>query len=156
MSVISPHDIVLEKQFDPPPTPRPLPDRKSAEYFVKLFFQYVNFSVPMLHEPTLRAKLDRLYSKTTLEDDGINVDRKLDKFFVNMVLSVGLLAVHKQDSPRIPIALCEQYCQTALLALEAVPFPRTVEGVQALILLAQYSYLHPAEYGGWNTIGMAL
>ncbi|CAG9947077.1 unnamed protein product [Clonostachys rosea f. rosea IK726] len=156
MPVISPHDIILEKQFDRTPSPRPLPDRKSADYFVNMFFQYVNFSVPMLHEPTLRAKLDCLYSETTLEDDGINVDRQLDKFFVNMVFSVGLLAVHKQDSPRIPIALCEQYCQTALLALEAVPFPRTVEGVQALTLLAQYSYLHPAEYGGWNTIGMAL
>ena len=141
--------------------PNPLPDRKTAEYLVKAYFEYANFSLPLLHEPTFYRKFDRLYSKASAEptDTGAEQkdrDQKLAAYFVNMVFAVGLLALQKHNFSEIPTLLCERYYQTALKALPEHGFPDNVEGVQAILLLAKYSYLHPTDIGGWNIIGLAL
>ncbi|RFU34000.1 hypothetical protein B7463_g2335, partial [Scytalidium lignicola] len=139
----------------------PLPDRKAAECFIRAYFEYANFSSPLLHEPTFRRKLEHAYAEVSARQTDTAIiqagdDLKLDVFFVNMVFAIGLLALQKQDSSTIPTLLCDRYCETALMALNEVGFPNNIEGVQALILLAEYSYLHPTDLGGWDTIGLAL
>ena len=143
--------------------PIQLPDRRSAEYFVKAYFEFANFSLPLLHEPTFRGKLESLYteetSSSTVEQSCVEraqAQTKLAMFFANMVFAIGLLTLHKQDASKVPTNLCDRYYRTALGLLDSLALPNDVEGVQALLLITQYSYLHPKDLGVWDTVGLAL
>lgn len=136
-----------------------LPDSKAAEYLIRAYFEYANFCSPLLHEPTFRERLKRVYTEqehrdTPAEHTECNWD--LDVFFVNMVFAIGLLILQKRDSSAVPTLLCERYCETALAVLNKKGFSDNVEGVQALLLLAEYSYFHPTDHGGWDAVGLAL
>lgn len=139
-----------------------LPERKTAEAFIKAYFAFANFSLPLLHEPTFHQKLDLLYNEESQQPanvDGHIRDKealKTARFFVNIVLALGLLTLQKQNPARFPTLMSDHYYQMAVRTLEDGALPNDVEGVQALLLMAQFAYMHPVNFGGWNMIGLAL
>jgi hypothetical protein len=64
--------------------------------------------------------------------------------------------MQKKDPSRIPIWLADRYHNTATKALSKAGLPNEVEGVQALLLIGQYSYQHPTLWAVWKTSGAAL
>ncbi|GAM85965.1 hypothetical protein ANO11243_039750 [Dothideomycetidae sp. 11243] len=138
---------------DPPPTS--LPDRRTAELFIKAYFVFANFHLPLLHQPSFDQKLDLVYgSMNNPHEDGQDTDIAI--FFVNMVFTLGLLILQKREPSKFPTLLGDRYYRTAVNALQKSQIPEGIEGIQALVLMAQYAYLHPVNFGGWNMIGLAL
>lgn len=140
-------------------SPVVLPTKDGAESLVKAYFQFANQSSPLLHEPTFRHRLNSLYAMSRVVDlDTVHTttESRIAIFFVFEVFAVALLMLQKKDPSRIPISLADRYHQTALRALVEAGLPNDLEGVQSLLLLAQYSYHHPTAWTVWKTIGAAL
>ncbi|KAI1623940.1 fungal-specific transcription factor domain-containing protein [Exophiala viscosa] len=140
-------------------SPVALPTKDGAESLVKAYFQFANQSLPLLHEPTFRQRLDSLYAiprTVDLNTAQTSRESRMDIFFVYEAFAVALLILQKQDPSRIPTSLADRYHQTALKGLVDAGLPNDLEGVQSLLLLAQYSYHHPIAWTVWKTIGAAL
>lgn len=135
-----------------------LPTRDVAQRLVNAYFRFTNAGMPLLHEPTLQDQLDILYSQQVDDrETGHDVfTRKTAAFFACEVFSVAILFMQKRDPSALPTGLADKYHQAAIKALNDTGLPPGVEGVQALILLAQHSYHHPSSCLAWNTIGAAL
>jgi hypothetical protein len=137
--------------------PISLPERSVAEQVTKCYFEFSNFSAPLLHEPTFRRKLDLVYNLadiTNIKDDDHLTRRAL--FFTYMILTIGLLILQKHDATDIPPSQCERYYAGALRCLETIGLPADVESVQILMLIAQYSCFRPSFFGIYKTVGMAV
>lgn len=153
-----PNDYV---QFEVPknlePSPVSLPEQQVSERLTRVYFEFSNFSSPALHEPTFRQKLELAHA---IQDpnhvkDGDSQSR-LAVFFSYMVFAVALLTLQKHDATGVPTSLCERYYSAALHCLDTIGLPADLEGVQVLLLIAQYSYLHPSVFCTWKTVGMAM
>jgi Fungal specific transcription factor domain len=140
-------------------SPMSLPTKEAAHNLVKAYFQFANLSMPLLHEPSFQQKLELLYSMSrvvSFTETHTNHESRIAVFFVFEVLAVALCVVQKQDPSRIPASLADRYHKTALIALREAGLPVGIEGVQALLLVGQYSYHHPTVWAVWKTIGAAL
>lgn len=131
-------------------SPATLPEPTVAEHLIKVFFELSNFSVPILHEPTFRNHISTLSG-----DDPTSNDHKA-AFFAFIVYAIALLTLQKHDSVKVSTSLCERYFASALQSLDAAGLPSDIEGVQALLLISLYSYLHPNAFQPWRTLGMAM
>lgn len=114
--------------------------------------------MPLLHEPTFEKKLALLYTKpreVNLSDTHTASDERLAVFFVLEVFAVALLLLQKQDPCRVPTWLADRYHNTATKALSEAGVPHDVEGVQALLLIGQYSLYHPTAWNASTIVGQA-
>lgn len=140
-------------------SPVSLPTREGAQALVRAYFQFANQSLPLLHEPTFRQKLECIYSMPRTIDlvkTHTTTEAKIAVFFVFGVFAVALLILQKQDPSRIPTSLADRYHRIALKALNEAGLPPRLETVQAILLVAQYSYHHPTAWAVWKTVGAAL
>ncbi|EXJ83581.1 hypothetical protein A1O1_07204 [Capronia coronata CBS 617.96] len=138
-------------------SPISMPTREGAQNLFRAYFNFANQSLPLLHEPTLVQKFELLSSTTrTVDLTEASTDHKLAVFFVFEVFAVALLLLQKYDPWRIPTSMAERYHKTALKAINEAGLPSDVRGVQALLLIAQYSYHHPIEWATWKTVGTAM
>lgn len=156
---VSGNDASADVLIDFDTSPVALPTRQGAQSLLKAYFHFANMSMPLLHEPTLTRKLDLLYGlPRVIELDGVHntAELRLAVFFVFEVFAVALLTLQKQDPSRIPTSLADRYHQIAVRALSGTGLNSDVEGVQALLLVAQYSYHHPTIWAVWKTVGAAL
>lgn len=137
----------------------PLPDKKGALYLTTIYFEFANDSYPLMHERIFRDKLEQLYALSeSANSAGVHADQGsgLTVFFAFLVFAVVLLALQKNDVSGVSTSLCERYYTTALRALKDGGLPANIEGVQALLLMSQYSYHHRNIHEAWRTISMAL
>ncbi|KAM0541587.1 hypothetical protein ACHAPJ_013189 [Fusarium lateritium] len=138
--------------------PISLPTKEVAQNLIKTYFQFANLGMPLLHEPTFQSKVEFLYGIETrvidLEKTHITPESRIAVFFVLEVFAIALLSM--QEAARIPTWVTDRYHTTAVAALNAAGLPNNVEGVQALVLIGQYSYHHPIAWATWKTIGAAL
>lgn len=143
-------------------SPVSLPSRATAQSLSEAFFQFTRSNLPLLHEPTFQKKLDLVYSTpetsqlvdTSKSPTGVRWNLTL--FFVLEVFAIALLRMQKQDPSQVSMWLADRYHRTALHALNTTSLPNTVEGVQALLLVALHSYYHPTFWASWKTVGAAL
>lgn len=136
-----------------------LPTKEIAQSLVKAYFRFASIAMPLLHQPTFEKKLDLIYSMPriiNLSKSHTDVNARIAVFFVLEVFAVALLIMQKQDPSRISIWLADRYHKAALSALNMASIPNDVEGIQALLLVAQYSYHHPTVWAAWRTVGAAL
>ncbi|PLB51406.1 hypothetical protein P170DRAFT_433416 [Aspergillus steynii IBT 23096] len=139
--------------------PVSLPTREAAQTLVKVYFQTTSIGMPLLHQPTFEEKLARLYElPRTVNFAEVHTaqESRMAVFFVFEVFAVAILSMQKQDPSRIPIWMADRYHQTAVRALREAGIPNSVEGVQALLAIGQYSYHHPTLWAVWKTVGSAL
>jgi Fungal specific transcription factor domain len=142
--------------------PVSLPEKRVAEHLTVVYFEFANFSSPALHEPTFRQNLELSYAYLGREPvDNLGVEKndrtaRLAVTYSFLVFAVALLTLQKHDATGVPTSLCERYYATALRSLDDIGIPADIEGVQILLLIAQYSSLHPSVFSTWKTIGMAV
>lgn len=124
-----------------------LPPRHLAHGFIQHYFDKIFPLTPCLSEPSFFLSLDMVYKndpKTT----------NFDRFVVFMVLAVGTLSLSRsRTSSAAQQAAC--FVKTALDYVEGVISPATIMGVQATLLLLQYSMLEPTHFNSWYLIGVA-
>ncbi|RSL57983.1 hypothetical protein CEP53_006275 [Fusarium sp. AF-6] len=136
-----------------------LPTEDAAQSLVKAYFQFASVAMPLLHEPSFRHQLDLAYHMPrliNLTETHSDANSRIAIFFVLEVFAVALLRMQKQDPSRVSTWLADRYHRTALSALNLASLPNGVQGVQALLLVAQYSYLHPNPWDAWRVVGAAL
>jgi hypothetical protein len=136
-----------------------LPPRDTAETLVRAYFQFNDVAMPLLHQPSFRQQLDLVYQMShTINFTRTHPDiySRAAVFFVLEVFAIALLSMQKQDPSSVSTCLADRYHRTALEALSLTSISSDVQGVQALLLVAQYSYLHPNFWVAWRTVGAAL
>ncbi|KAH6954441.1 fungal-specific transcription factor domain-containing protein [Fusarium avenaceum] len=136
-----------------------LPPKNIAETLVKAYFQLNDVAMPLLHQPSFRQQFDLVYQMShTINFTRTHSDThsRVAVFFVLEVLAIALLGMQKQDPSSVSTCLTDRYHRTALEALGLISVSSDVQGVQALLLVAQYSYLHPNFWAAWRTVGAAL
>lgn len=146
----------VPKNLDP--SSASLPEKRLAEYLTKVYFEFANFSSPVLHEPSFRRKLEVAYTMqaSNREIQQLNRPSRLAFLFSYMMLAIALLTLQKHDSARVPTSLCERYYYAALGCVDSTGLPHDIEGVQILLLIVQYYYMHPHPFDTWKTVGLAL
>lgn len=140
-------------------SPLSLPTEEAANNLMSEYFQATSLGMPFLHEPTFNQRLSTVYNmshKIYLADTHTTTESRISLFFVLEVFAVALLTMQKHEPSKIPTWLADKYHKVAVQALLAAGLPNGVDGVQALLLIGQYHYLHPTLWVVWNTIGAAI
>lgn len=111
-------------------------------YFDKIFT-----TLPCLNEASFFGAVESVYRDEAAAS-------QFDVFCVYMVLAVGTMSLSRaQDSTAAHNAAC--FVKAALEHADAVITPSEIRGVQATLLLVQYSMLEPAHFNSWYLIGVA-
>jgi hypothetical protein len=136
-----------------------LPPKDTAETLVKAYFQFNDVAMPLLHQPSFKQQFDLVYQMShtiNFTRTHSDIHSRAAVFFVLEVFSIALLGMQKQDPSSVSTCLADRYHRMALEALSLTSVSSDVQGVQALLLVAQYSYLHPNFWAAWRTVGAAL
>ncbi|KAI5817433.1 fungal-specific transcription factor domain-containing protein [Pyronema omphalodes] len=124
-----------------------LPPRHTATRLVQHYFDKIFATMPCINETSFFGALEAVYR----DEAGAH---PFDIFCVYMVLAVGTMSLSKsQDSAAAHNAAC--FVKSALEHADTVITPSDLKGVQATLLLVQYSMLEPAHFNSWYLIGVA-
>ncbi|KAA8903646.1 fungal-specific transcription factor domain-containing protein [Sphaerosporella brunnea] len=124
-----------------------LPPRHTATRLVQHYFDKIFTTLPCLNESSFFGAVDSVYRDESSASP-------FDSFCVYMVLAVGTMSLSKsQDSPAAHQAAC--FVKAALEHVDTVISPSEIKGVQATLLLVQYSMLEPSHFNSWYLIGVA-
>jgi len=124
-----------------------LPPRHTATRLVQHYFDKIFTTLPCLNESSFFGAVESVYRDESAASP-------FDVFCVYMVLAVGTMSLSKsQDSPAAHNAAC--FVKAALEHTDTVITPSELKGVQATLLLVQYSMLEPSHFNSWYLIGVA-
>ncbi|KAL3464782.1 fungal-specific transcription factor domain-containing protein [Aspergillus heterothallicus] len=132
----------------PRSSPQPLPSRSEITPLAQHYFDTFFTQSPFFFETTFWASVDSVYQ------NGAHFARPFDNWILRMVLAIAYASMsntsndgnHQRALSLVSDAL--QYAEDVLL-------PGTLLGIQAIILLAQYSLVDPTHFRPWYLIGMA-
>ncbi|KAF2008547.1 hypothetical protein BU24DRAFT_429382 [Aaosphaeria arxii CBS 175.79] len=136
-----------------------LPDEQATQKLVSAYFEFANNGMPLLHEPTFRDMLRRLYTEQEVSDSRATNgtgESSLSLFYAFEIFAIALLVLQKREPLKIPISMADRYHNVALRSLETIGLPSGIEGIRTLLLISQYTYHHPTLWSFWQTIGYAL
>lgn len=131
--------------------------RKSIQKLVTAYLQIADQSLPLLYKPWLNQKLDVLYPLAgPLDLTTANADVSIAAFFVFEVCAIALAVLQNYHPSRITTSMADRYHKKAIAILGDTGLPRGIEGVQARVLIAQYSYSHPTKWSEFKLVESAL
>ncbi|KAF8461868.1 fungal-specific transcription factor domain-containing protein [Kalaharituber pfeilii] len=134
------------KSLDDKPRAR-LPSRHTATQLIQHYFDKIYTLLPCFSETGFFGSLDSVYRDEASAS-------AFDCYMVYMVLGVGTMSLSRsRDSAAAHNAAC--FVKTALEYAPAVITPANICGVQATLMLAQYSMLEPQHFNSWYLIGVA-
>ncbi|KAL4787215.1 fungal-specific transcription factor domain-containing protein [Aspergillus varians] len=139
--------VSLDEQI-PRSSPRPLPPRSEITPLIQHYFDTFYIRLPFFHETSFWASVDTVYQ------NGAHFAKPFDNWIMRMVLATayGSMSDASMDSNhRKALSLIQEALQYA----EDVLRPGTLVGIQAIMLLAQYSLVDPAHFRTWYLVGMA-
>ncbi|EXJ59030.1 hypothetical protein A1O7_06461 [Cladophialophora yegresii CBS 114405] len=135
----------------PPLEVRGLPPRYAITPMINQYLENIFVLFPFFSETDLMASLSRIYNESATVSSMVT---PLDVWYVRLILAT----VHAANSQRKG----DENDSTALQHMSAarglagyVLHPGSIAGVQALLLLVQYSLVDPAHYDSWYLVGMA-
>ncbi|OCT52063.1 fungal specific transcription factor domain-containing protein [Cladophialophora carrionii] len=135
----------------PPLEMRGLPPRYAITPMINQYLENIFVLFPFFSETDLMASLSRIYNDSAAASSTVT---PLDVWYVRLILAT----VHAANSQRKG----DENDSTALQHMSAarglagyVLHPGSIAGVQALLLLVQYSLVDPAHYDSWYLVGMA-
>ncbi|KIW67633.1 hypothetical protein PV04_06870 [Phialophora macrospora] len=135
----------------PPLESRGLPPRYAITPIINQYLENIFVLYPFFSETDLMASLSRIYNDSAAVSSTVT---PLDVWYVRLILAI----VHAASSQRKG----DENDRTALQHMSAarglagyVLHPGSIAGVQALLLLVQYSLVDPAHYDSWYLVGMA-
>lgn len=119
--------------------PQPLPSRREATRFVQYYFDNILTQLPLFTETTFWTSVEAVYQ------EGGRFAKPIDQWMVYMVLAIASASLwHQQPSVNQQFALS--------MVSAAMPFagevlqPGSSSGIQAILLLAQYSLFNPEHF----------
>lgn len=126
----------------------PLPPRYAATPLIQHYLDNIFVLYPFFSETELMASVSAIY-----QENG-RYAKVSDHWSLRMVLAIAAASTSQQrgDSNH-QIAL--RHVSAALDRAESVLHPGSMEGIQAILLLVQYSMLDPGHFNSWQLIGMA-
>ncbi|KAJ5700405.1 hypothetical protein N7536_003418 [Penicillium majusculum] len=133
----------------PPSSPYPLPARHEATPLLQYYFDNVFVQLPFFVETSFWTSVDAVYQS------GGRFAKPFDHWMLRMVLAIASASVsyHNNDkSHQRAWALVSD----ALTYAEEVLRPGSISGIQAILLLAQYSLVDPVRFRSWYLVGMAV
>ncbi|KAL4935601.1 hypothetical protein BDV06DRAFT_125338 [Aspergillus oleicola] len=139
--------ISLDEQI-PESSPLPLPSRPEISPLIQRYFDTFYTQLPFFHETTFWASVDSVYQ------NGAHFAKPFDHWIVRLVLATAygsLSSTSMDDNHRKALSLIQDSLQFA----EDVLRPGSLIGIQAMMLLAQYSLVDPAHFRTWYLVGMA-
>jgi hypothetical protein len=132
----------------PTPASNPLPPRYIATSLIQDYLDNIFVLMPFFSETDLMSAVSAVY-----QDSG-RYAKASDHWFVRMVLAIssGVASQTKGDD-NDQTAL--RHGSAAITHVESVLHPGSISGIQALLLLVQYSMVEPEYFRSWDLIGMA-
>jgi hypothetical protein len=126
----------------------PLPLRYVATSLIQKYLDNIFVLMPFFSETDLMSSVSAVY-----QESGRHA-KPSDHWFVRMVLAIssGAASQSKGDG-NDQTALC--HAAAAISHVQAVLHPGSISGIQALLLLVQYSMIEPEYFRSWDLIGMA-
>ncbi|OQE43008.1 hypothetical protein PENCOP_c003G07041 [Penicillium coprophilum] len=133
----------------PPSSPYSLPARHEATPLLQHYFDNVFVQLPFFVETSFWTSVDAVYQS------GGRFAKPFDHWILRMVLAIASASIsyHNTDkSHQRAWALVSE----ALTYAEEVLRPGSISGIQAILLLAQYSLVDPVRFRSWYLVGMAV
>lgn len=125
-----------------------LPARYSILPLIQTYLDNIFVLMPFFSETDLMASVAAVYA-----DAGRHA-KATDQWMVRMVLAI-VAASRSQEIGDSEYCLAHDHVAAALGHAEDVLHPGSITGIQAIILLVQYSLLDPAVFSCWHLIGFA-
>ncbi|KAJ5570077.1 uncharacterized protein N7459_009507 [Penicillium hispanicum] len=135
--------------YPPPRSPHSLPARHEATPLLQYYFDNVFVQLPFFVETSFWTSVDAVY-----QSDG-RFAKPFDHWMLRMVLAIASASVSYQSNDKShqrALALVSD----ALIYADDVLRPGSITGIQAILLLAQYSLVDPAHFRSWYLVGMAV
>lgn len=127
---------------------RPLPPRHEATPLVQFYFDNIFVQMPFFTETSFWTSVDLVYQ------NGGRFAKPFDHWIVRMVLAIASASLsHQRGSKNYQRAM--SLASAALDYSEDVLHPGSIAGIQAILLLAQYSLVDPEHFRSWYLVGMA-
>ena len=126
----------------------PLPPRYVASSLIQQYLDNIFVLMPFFSETDLMSSTSAVY-----QDSGRHA-KASDHWFVRMVLAISSgAAFQSKGDANHQTAI--RHVAAAIAHVEAVIHPGSISGIQALLLLVQYSMIEPEYFRSWDLIGMA-
>ncbi|KAJ4992982.1 C6 transcription factor (fungal specific transcription factor) [Stagonosporopsis vannaccii] len=127
--------------------PLPLPPQALATQLFQVYFDTVQPQFPILHEPSFRTALIRMYD-TERSAGGSHQDFAATQFQIFMVLAIAASIWTWRTKRQIP---AESYCLSALQHLDRIAIGSSLPGLQCMILLLIFTMHCPhMQLNVWN------
>jgi hypothetical protein len=126
----------------------PLPPRYVATSLIQTYLENIFVLMPFFSETDLMSSVSAVY-----QDSGRHA-KPSDHWFVLMVLAISSAAASQNKGDGNDQTALHQ-AAAAIAHAEAVLHPGSVSGIQATLLLVQFSMLEPEYFRSWDLIGMA-
>ncbi|KAI9730541.1 MAG: hypothetical protein M1834_005782 [Cirrosporium novae-zelandiae] len=130
------------------PSAERFPPRYSATPLIQHYLDNIYILLPFMPETSLWSSVDRVY-----HNDGSNAT-PYDHWTVRMVLAIAAASLSQKKGDTYNL-IAISHLSAALNYAESVLHPGSVIGIQALLLLVEYSMLDPEHFKSWFLIGMA-
>ncbi|KID91374.1 positive regulator of purine utilization [Metarhizium guizhouense ARSEF 977] len=142
-----------------------LPDKSLALKLVRAYFHRANPQIPILERACFTKIFDRAYS-----DKGRGL-RPREQYLLNMVFAIGCSHgfINEQDKDKAIGAPCvgsnssesklspeEYYSRACMYFDQCIMREKSLEVLQAVLLLASFSLLRPVLPGAWYITGIAM
>ncbi|KAL5334723.1 fungal-specific transcription factor domain-containing protein [Aspergillus crustosus] len=129
-------------------TPQPLPSRSDITPLAQHYLDTFYVQLPFFLETSFWASVDTVYQ------NGAHFAKPFDNWFLRMVLATAYASMSQAFNDGNHI-MALTLVSEALQYAEDVLRPGTLAGIQAIMLLAQYSLVDPRHFRTWYLVGMA-
>jgi Fungal specific transcription factor domain/Fungal Zn(2)-Cys(6) binuclear cluster domain len=127
---------------------RSLPARHTLAPIIQQYLDELFVLLPFFSETDLMASVSAVYA------DAGRLAKATDQWMVRMVLAI-VAATSSKEKGDSNWRLAQENVAAALGYAEDVLHPGSIAGIQAILLLAQYSMLDPDLFSCWHLIGFA-
>ncbi|EDN03997.1 predicted protein [Histoplasma mississippiense (nom. inval.)] len=121
---------------------RGLPARPVSSTLIQHYFDNIYVLAPFFIQTNFWASFDAIYQ------EGGRFAKSFDYWIVHMVLAISQALTSHSQIARHHVSMALEYADDVL-------HPGSIAGIQAILLLAQYSMLDPEHFRTWHLIGSA-
>ncbi|KAI9369955.1 fungal-specific transcription factor domain-containing protein [Aspergillus egyptiacus] len=129
-------------------SPQPLPSRSESIPLIQHYFDTFFAQLPVFLETSFWSSVDNVYQ------NGAHFATPFDNWILRIVLATAYASMSVASNDRYHLRALS-LVSGALQYAEDVLRPGTLIGIQAIILLAQYSLVDPTHFRTWYLVGMA-
>jgi hypothetical protein len=141
----------VTKEELPSPESRGLPPRYAIAPMINSYLDNIYVLLPFFSETDLMGSLSRVYNESAGVPSTVT---PLDVWHIRLVLAIAYASTSQKRGDEHDRAALQHMAAARGLA-GYVLSPGSIAGVQALLLLVQYSLVDPAHFDSWYLIGMA-